>query len=118
MRGGNGESACVPGDARAGADLFHPGRGEDSMTCDETKLLLTDYWAQTLSETQELAFDAHLAMCENCRADAERLGSLWKGLAQIPVEEPGPALRTRFYDTLAAFRTGLESVPKVTWRDR
>ena len=88
------------------------------MTCDETKLLLTDYWSQTLSETQELAFDAHLATCENCRSEAERLGSLWKSLAEIPVEEPSPALRTRFYDTLAGFRTGLESAPKITWRDR
>ena len=88
------------------------------MTCEETKLLLTDYWSQTLGETQELAFDAHLAMCESCRAEAEQLGSLWKNLALIPAEEPSPALRTRFYDTLAAFRTGLESAPKQTWRDR
>jgi hypothetical protein len=88
------------------------------MTCDETKLLLTDYWTQTLDEKQELAFDAHLATCDACRAEAEQLGALWKGLAQIPAEEPSPALRTRFYDTLAAFRTGLESAPKTTWRDR
>jgi hypothetical protein len=88
------------------------------MTCDEAKLLLTDYWTKTLSETQELAFDAHLAMCDGCRAEAERLGSLWKGLAQIPVEEPSAAMRTRFYDTLAAFRTGLETAPKHSLKDR
>jgi len=88
------------------------------MNCEETKLLLTDYWSQTLSETQELQFDAHLATCDNCRVEAERLGALWKSLALIPAEEPGPALRSRFYDTLAAFRTGLESAPKITWRDR
>ena len=88
------------------------------MTCDETKLLLTDYWSQTLSETQELAFDAHLAMCDTCRAEAEQLGSLWKSLALIPAEEPSPALRTRYYDTLAAFRHGLESAPKQSWRYR
>ncbi len=88
------------------------------MNCDETKLLLTDYWSQTLSETQELAFDAHLAMCETCRTEAERLGSLWKSLGEIPTEEPSPALRARFYDTLAGFRSGLETAPRVTWRDR
>lgn len=88
------------------------------MTCDETKVLLADYWSQTLGEAQELAFDAHLAMCDNCRAEAERLGALWKNLAAIPVEEPGPALRTRFYDTLAAFRTGLESAPRRSLREK
>jgi hypothetical protein len=88
------------------------------MTCEEAKLLLTEYWTQTLGETQELAYDAHLATCENCRVEAERLGSLWKNLALIPTEEPGPALRTRFYDTLAAFRHGLESAPRLTLRDR
>jgi hypothetical protein len=88
------------------------------MTCEENKLLLTDYWSQRLSETQELAFDAHLALCENCRADAERLGTLWKNLANVPIEEPSPAMRTRFYDTLAAFRHGLESAPKPSWKDR
>ncbi|HWZ34132.1 MAG TPA: zf-HC2 domain-containing protein [Bryobacteraceae bacterium] len=88
------------------------------MTCDEAKILLTDYWSQTLSETQELAYDAHLGTCESCRAEAERLGSLWKSLALIPAEEPSPALRSRFYDTLAAFRHGLESAPKPTLRDR
>jgi len=88
------------------------------MTCDETKLLLTDYWAQTLSETDELAFDAHLAMCPTCRAEAEQLGALWKNLALIPAEEPSPAMRTRFYDTLAAFRHGLESAPKHSWREK
>lgn len=88
------------------------------MTCDETKLLLTDYWAQALSERDELAFDAHVATCESCRAEAEQLGALWKNLALIPSEEPSPALRSRFYDTLAAFRTGLESAPKQTWREK
>ncbi len=88
------------------------------MNCEETKLRLADYWSQTLSERDELAFDAHLAACDHCRADAERLGALWKGLGKIPMEEPSSAMRTRFYDTLAAFRHGLESAPKVTWRDR
>jgi len=88
------------------------------MNCDEAKLLLTDYWSQTLSEVNELEFDAHLAMCENCRAEADRLGSLWKTLATIPAEEPSPAMRSRFYDTLAAFRHGLESAPRPTLRDR
>ena len=54
------------------------------MTCDDVKLLLADYWSQTLDEAQELAFEAHTASCERCRAEAERLGGLWKSLALLP----------------------------------
>jgi hypothetical protein len=92
------------------------------MTCDETKLLLTDYWSQTLGETQELAFEAHIAMCEGCHAEAERLGVLWKNLALIPGSskefEPGANLRSRFYETLSAYRQGMEAAPKQSLRDR
>jgi anti-sigma factor RsiW len=88
------------------------------MTCDESKLVLSEYWSHTLGEAEELAFEAHIATCDACHRDAERLGALWKGLALIPVEEPGPQVRTRFYDSLAAFRHGLESAPKHGLRER
>lgn len=92
------------------------------MTCDEAKLLLPDYWSQTLGETNELAFETHIATCEQCRAEAERLGVLWKNLALIPGSssdfEPGSNLRGRFYDTLSAYRQGLESAPRRSVRER
>ena len=92
------------------------------MTCDDVKLLLADYWSQTLDETQELAFEAHTASCERCRAEAERLGGLWKSLALLPGSsedfEPSANVRARFYDTLGAYRQGLESAPKRSWREQ
>jgi hypothetical protein len=71
-----------------------------------------------LGETQQLAFETHLAGCESCRAETKRLGALWKNLALIPVEEPSAQLRGRFYETLAAYRQGLESAPQRSWRER
>ena len=88
------------------------------MTCDEAKTLMGDAWSQILDEAQELAFEAHLASCANCRAERERLGALWKGLALLPAEEPTANLRARFLETLAAYRYGLESVPKRSLRKR
>jgi hypothetical protein len=88
------------------------------MTCEETKALFAEYWSQTLGEKDELAFEAHIATCEACRRDAEQLGSLWKSLALVPAEEPGPNLRARFYDSLTAFRHGAESARKKSWRER
>ncbi len=37
------------------------------MTCDEAKLLLSEYWSESLGEAQELAFEAHLVTCDPCR---------------------------------------------------
>ena len=88
------------------------------MTCDESKLLLSEYWSHSLGEAEELAFEAHIAACDACRRDAEQLGALWRSLALIPAEEPGPQMRTRFYDSLTAFRQGLESAPKHGLRER
>lgn len=92
------------------------------MTCDEAKLLLPDYWSQTLSDQDDLAFEEHIAACQACRAEAERLGALWKSLALIPASsadfDPSANLRGRFYDTLSAYRQGLESAPRRSMRDR
>src|ERR1017187_4221303 len=122
MRGGNGKGSRVSGDAGVGAGVFYVGRGEDSMTCDEVKILLSDYWSQTLSETQELSFEAHTAACDNCRAETERLGALWKSLSLIPGSsadfEPSASLRGRFYETLGAYRQGLESAPRRSLREK
>jgi hypothetical protein len=92
------------------------------MTCEETKLLLAEYWSESLGEAQELAFETHIAQCDACRSEAEQLGAMWKSLALIPGStkdfEPGPAMRTRFYETLGAYRQGLESAPRRGLRER
>jgi len=92
------------------------------MTCDEAKLLLSEYWDGSLGEAQELGFEGHLAICDPCRGETERLGEIWKSLALIPGStkdfEPGPNVRPRFYESLGAFRQGLESAPKRGWRER
>jgi hypothetical protein len=89
------------------------------MTCEEAKILLPEYWRQTLGEKDELAFESHIDTCDNCRAETERLGVLWKGLALLPVEEPSANLRTRFYESLGAFRQGLAAAPAPpSLRDR
>lgn len=87
------------------------------MNCDEAKQLLADYWGKSLDETKELATEAHLESCATCKTEAERLGVLWRGLALIPAEEPGAAVRSRFYEALTAYRHGMEAgaAPKRNW---
>jgi putative zinc finger protein len=76
------------------------------MTCEEIESRMAEYWSRTLGSEEEAAVDAHLATCEVCRAEARRLGSLWRDLALLPLPEPGPGVRERFYEKLAAYRDG------------
>lgn len=86
------------------------------MNCDEARKLFTDYWNRALIGDEEIAVETHLGSCESCRADADRLGSLWRDLALIPEEQPRPALRHRFYESLSAYQQGLNSAPRRSWR--
>jgi hypothetical protein len=90
------------------------------MNCDEAKLILPEYLSESLGQAQELAFDSHLAACEACRAETERLGSLWRGLALLPgtMPEPSANVRDRFYESLAAYRHGMEAAPKHGFKEK
>jgi hypothetical protein len=79
------------------------------MKCEEVKLLLADYWAQTLRDQDEFELEAHFATCPACREETARLEALWKGLAVLPPEEPDSKMRSRFYESLGAYRLGAES---------
>jgi anti-sigma factor RsiW len=85
------------------------------MKCEEAKLLLADYWAQSLRDQDELELDAHFATCPACREETARLESLWKGLATLPPEEPDSKMRSRFYESLGAYRLGAESRASKWW---
>jgi len=89
------------------------------MNCALASHILPDYLSESLSQEQELEFLSHLAACETCRTETERLGSLWKGLALLPatMPEPGSNVRDRFYESLTAYRQGLESA-RSGWKEK
>jgi hypothetical protein len=89
------------------------------MTCEEIESRMAEYWSRMLSSEEEASVDAHLAVCESCRKETQRLGSLWRDLARLPAPEPGPAVRERFYETLAAYRDGVAAASpgfKLVWQ--
>src|SRR5579863_3109811 len=69
------------------------------MNCEEARTQFVDYWRGTLEDTRA-EFDAHLASCERCRAEAEQLKDMWSTLGTLPEEDPSLRLRSRFYDSL------------------
>lgn len=87
------------------------------MSCDEIRVQMPGYWSQALAESEDLAFQAHLAQCEGCRTENARLGAMWRTLI-APADEPGQNMRPRFYAVLDAYRQGAESAPPSGWRER
>lgn len=73
------------------------------MNCEEARTQFVDYWRGTLEETGG-EFDAHLAACERCRAEAQELRDLWGTMGAMPEEDPSLGMRARFYDSLRSWR--------------
>jgi cell division protein FtsL len=73
------------------------------MNCDRVREQL----AESLMEGHE-SFDlqVHLRDCANCREEYASVKQTWETLGLLPVGEPGPAVRQRFYQTLEAYREG------------
>lgn len=80
------------------------------MNCEEARTQFVDYWRDTLAGGRA-EFEAHLASCEHCRAEAESLKDMWSALGTLPEEDPSLRLRTRFYDSLREWRQR-ESAPR------
>ncbi len=73
------------------------------MNCEEARTQFVDYWRGSLEDSRA-EFDAHLASCERCRAEAAGLKNMWSALGTLPEEDPSLRLRARFYDSLREWR--------------
>lgn len=78
------------------------------MTCDKIRESLADYLMGELSDETLRAVRAHLADCPACRAEIEELTAVWTKLGVLPIEQPSPELRQKFYGTLEAYVAGME----------
>lgn len=76
--------------------------------CEWVRQNLPDYWAGTIAVKDHREIDAHLEGCTACQSEASELGRLWTRLDLIPVDNPGSQVRTRFYEMLDAYRSGVE----------
>jgi anti-sigma factor RsiW len=78
------------------------------MTCDETRNSLPDFLTGELSAKAKSAVDSHLVSCASCAEEFHKVGETWTKLGVLPVEQPSPAVRDRFYTMLEAYAQGLE----------
>lgn len=70
------------------------------MNCEEIKRNFVEYWRGNMDAAELETFEAHLASCPQCRAEAEGLKHVWSTLGDMPEAEPGLGTRTRFYANL------------------
>ena len=81
------------------------------MKCEDYRSQMPEYWEGALEEEDKVALEMHLASCTGCRAEADSLGTIWHGLARIPLAVPSRDLRRRFYERLDAYQQGLLESP-------
>jgi HEAT repeats/Putative zinc-finger len=88
------------------------------MQCEEVREQFADYVIDQLKEPTATRVTDHLRSCENCRAEAEELKSLWTTLGLIPTQEPSPEVRSRFQIMLQAYEHGLAQAPRNSLLER
>jgi hypothetical protein len=79
------------------------------MNCEDLRTRLPEYWSHELDEPARRECTAHLDGCDPCRQEAESLAAIWESLGLIPAEAPGREMRARFYESLEAYRLGMEA---------
>ncbi|UCE17585.1 MAG: HEAT repeat domain-containing protein [Gemmatimonadota bacterium] len=70
------------------------------MTCENIQERIIDYVLGAVEAAEKRTVKDHLAECETCRLQLERMEIVWRGLNRLPESEPSPALRSRFYAML------------------
>lgn len=70
------------------------------MTCAESAALIPGLLADDLTPTERVALEAHLEVCVLCREEVTGLLEVATGLDRMPMEQPSPAFRERFYRLL------------------
>ena len=71
------------------------------MTCREVVELVTDYLEERLPPAERARFDAHLEVCEGCRACLDQMRATVRLLGRLPEDTLPPELEERL---MRAFR--------------
>src|SRR5665647_285820 len=87
------------------------------MTCEKTQEKFADYLTGDLDETGRGEVRKHILDCGACREDLENLTVVWAKLGVLPEEQPGSAVRSRFYAMLEDYKAAQPVGSKSRWTD-
>ncbi|MEO8126667.1 MAG: HEAT repeat domain-containing protein [Bryobacteraceae bacterium] len=87
------------------------------MNCEKVREHFADDLAGTLEAAAAADFRSHLLECRACREEANHMRTTWTSLDSIPEPDPGPEMRTRFYQMLDAYQQGRReaAAPRAWW---
>jgi len=88
------------------------------MTCDQVKEHIADYLVGALSRPEAEELDEHFAQCAACKQETAALSETWEMLGLLEQEQPSAQMGPRFYQSLEAYRHGLESAAPAPARRR
>lgn len=88
------------------------------MTCEKIQEKFADYLTGDLDEAGRADVQAHILGCPACREDLENLTVVWSKLGVLPEEQPGGAVRTRFYAMLEAEKRAAQAAAPAAPRRR
>jgi len=74
------------------------------MKCENLNGKLADFLSGEMDARDKAACDLHLASCPDCAQEVRLLSETWTRLGVLPLEQPSPALRQRFYGMLEGYR--------------
>ena len=78
------------------------------MNCEKAREWMTQSWSGELESDRRAQLELHLRSCMACAEESESLSELWRSLAELPNQTPGPEVRSRFYLMLDAYRLGTQ----------
>jgi len=84
------------------------------MTCEKIQGKFADYLTGDLDEAGRGEVRAHILDCASCREDLEDLTVVWAKLGVLPEEQPGGAVRSRFYAMLEDVKDKIEAERKLS----
>jgi len=82
------------------------------MICDRIREQIPECLAGRLDAAARARVIDHLETCSGCRAEMAGLGVVWRGLETMQQPEPSESVRTRFLETLHAYREGYEDAQR------
>ena len=85
------------------------------MTCERTQEKFADYLTGDLDETGRGEVQKHILDCAACREDLENLTVVWAKLGVLPEEQPGSAVRGRFYAMLEDYKAAQPVGSRSRW---
>ena len=87
------------------------------MTCERTQEKFADYLTGDLDDAGRGEVQKHILDCGACREDLENLTGVWAKLGVLPEEQPGSAVRSRFYAMLEDYKAAQLVGYKSRWTD-